>query len=663
MGLDLTNDYNKAKTKINAYQTVVENKKNDAQQKKQKAKTSLDKKKSDVIKQLNELDKGTNALKNQVKNELKNQLEQLLDLFKQTLPPTGGGSLSTISGFFLQAAEQTKEQVKSLLVEEIVSTIGCSEEQSYEDKLNQPIYIKVSQIDLFKRLKFSPEDDDAKFYYESQSTSPGSIPSSTNRVLYERLQNLGQSYQTQFGSGYKGASGQDLFDVEYVQFYPAINPTNFGDYLKVTLKPQLNSATSVSDFLTDYYGSIDVLPFDVLSTELMNALTGALDFSLKISGDEMREQKKFELILKRIMGVCTDPRKKIDVGGTAKLSDEDNIDDSFFEVSNQDLRSIENQINNTLAGVVEFEDCGNLLLPVNVLGTRQILDEVITKKGESGKVDRVQQAIDELANDPNWKNLVPKLGIDLNIKSSLDTSLITQLPRIVFKTILSPKVMLGFLVMVKAISSQFGAQLDSQFDDLENFMKTFRKFTVSFMRKIMAIYVKELFDIVKKNVKLLVEKILNDIVKEAKNKQLQMYSSIVYALLVLGQTFIDYRNCKSVIDEILKLLNLALSNIGGNGLPLFALAGSKLLGGISDTRAFANAVEGIQSAGLPTGDAPDGGPNMMNMAFMAIIKGQNKEQAENGKTEVFIPPLTVIVPPFGAGPGITKPTKGYGKSY
>ena len=662
MGLDLNNDYDKAKTKISAYQTTIENKKNDLRQKKEKAKTSLDKKKSDVIKQLNELDKGTNNLKNQVKNEIKNQLEQLLDLFKQTLPPKGGGALSTISGFFLQAAEKTKEQVKGLLVEEIISTIGCSEEQSYEDKLNQPIYIKVSQIDLFKRLKFSPEDDDAKYYYENESTTPGAIPSSTNRILYERLQNLGQSYQTQFSSGYKGASGQDLFDVEYVQFYPAVNPTNFGDYLKITLKPQLNSATSVSDFLTDYYGSIDVLQFDVLSAELMNALTGVFDFSMNISSDEMREQKKFDLILKRIMGVCTDPTKKIDVSGAAKLSDEDNIDDSFFEVSNQELRSIENDINNRLAGVVEFEDCGNLQLPVNVLGTRQILDEVITKKGESGKVDRVQQAIDEIANDPNWKNLVPKLGIDLNIKASLDTSLITQLPKIVFKTILSPKVMLGFLVMVKGISSQFSTQLDSLFDDLENFMKTFRKFTVNFMRKIMAIYVKELFDIVKKNVKLLVEKILNDIIKEAKNKQLQMYSSIVYALLVLGQAFVDYRNCKSVIDEILKLLNLALSK-GGGGLPLFALAGSKLLGGVSDTRSFANAIEGIQAAGLPTGDAPDGGPNMMNMAFMAMIKGQNKEQAENGKTEIFIPPLTVIVPPFGAGPGITKVAKGYGKSY
>jgi hypothetical protein len=301
--------------------------------------------------------------------------------------------------------------------------------------------------------------------------------------------------------------------VEYVQFYPAVNPTNFGDYLKVTLKPQLNNATSVSDFLTDYYGSIDVLQFDVLSAELMNALTGAFDFGLKLTSDEMREQKKFDLIIKRIMGICTDPNKKIDVAGTAKLSDEDNIDDSFFEVSNQELRYIENQINNTLAGVVEFEDCGNLQLPVNVLGTRQILDEVITKKGESGKVDRVQQGIDEIANDPNWKNLVPRLGVDLNIKASLDTSLINQLPKIVFKTILSPKVMLGLLVMVKAISSQFGSQLDTQFDDLENFTKTFRKFTVNFMRKIMAIYVKELFDIVKKNVKQLVEKILNDILK------------------------------------------------------------------------------------------------------------------------------------------------------
>jgi len=662
MGIDLTDDYNKAKSKISSYQTVVENKKNDLRQKKEKAKTSLDKKKSDAIKQAKELDKKAANFKNSVKSEIKNQLEQLLDLFKQTLPPTGGKSLSTISRFFLEAADRTKEQIKSLLVEEIISTIGCSEEQSYEDKLNQPFYIKVNQVDLFKKLIFSPDDEDSKYYYENQPFSIGAIPSSLNRQLYERLQNLGQSLQTQFGIGYQGASGQDLFDIEYVQFYPAVNPTNFGDFFKVTLKPQLNNATNVADFLNDYYGSIDVIDFDVLSADIMNALTGVFDFSLKISTDQLREEKKFDLILKRIMGVCSDPNKKIDVGGTAKLSDQDLIDDAFFEVSPQELRTIENQINNIKEGVVEFEDCGNVKLPVNVLGTRSSLDEVITENTSTKKIDRVEQALEEMAKDPNWKNLVPGIGINLNLKASIDTDLINQLPKISFKSILSPKVMLGFMIMIKAINSQFSAQIDNLFDDLEKFMKTFKKFTVGLMRKVFAIYVKELFDIVKKNVKKLVEQILGDIAKEAKNKKLQMYSSIVYALLVLGQTFVDFRNCKSVIDDILKLLNLAL-NRQDSGLPLFALAGSQLLGGVSDTRAFSNAVEGIQSAGLPTGDAPDGGPNMMNMAFMAMIKGQNKEQAENGKTEIYIPPLTVVVPPFGAGPGITKPTKGFGKSY
>jgi hypothetical protein len=662
MGIDLTDDYNKAKSKISSYQTVVENKKNDLRQKKEKAKTSLDKKKSDAIKQAKELDKKAANFKNSVKSEIKNQLEQLLDLFKQTLPPSGGKSLSTISRFFLEAADRTKEQIKSLLVEEIISTIGCSEEQSYEDKLNQPFYIKVNQVDLFKKLIFSPDDEDSKYYYENQPFSIGVIPSSLNRQLYERLQNLGQSLQTQFGIGYQGVSGQDLFDIEYVQFYPAVNPTNFGDFFKVTLKPQLNNATNVADFLNDYYGSIDVIDFDVLSADIMNALTGVFDFSLKISTDQLREEKKFDLILKRIMGVCSDPNKKIDVGGTAKLSDQDLIDDAFFEVSPQELRTIENQINNIKEGVVEFEDCGNVKLPVNVLGTRSSLDEVITENTSTKKIDRVEQALEEMAKDPNWKNLVPGIGINLNLKASIDTDLINQLPKISFKSILSPKVMLGFMIMIKAINSQFSAQIDNLFDDLEKFMKTFKKFTVGLMRKVFAIYVKELFDIVKKNVKKLVEQILGDIAKEAKNKKLQMYSSIVYALLVLGQTFVDFRNCKSVIDDILKLLNLAL-NRQDSGLPLFALAGSQLLGGVSDTRAFANAVEGIQSAGLPTGDAPDGGPNMMNMAFMAMIKGQNKEQAENGKTEIYIPPLTVVVPPFGAGPGITKPTKGFGKSY
>jgi hypothetical protein len=111
-----------------------------------------------------------------------------------------------------------------------------------------------------------------------------------------------------------------------------------------------------------------------------------------------------------------------------------------------------------------------------------------------------------------------------------------------------------------------------------------------------------------------------------------------------------------VIDEILKLLNLSLTSIN-LGLPPFILASAALLGGVSDTRATANVIENLQKAGLPTGAAPDGGPNLMNVAISSIIKGQNEETAANGKTQVFVPPL-VVTPA-----GVTLPTTANGKSY
>jgi hypothetical protein len=286
---------------------------------------------------------------------------------------------------------------------------------------------------------------------------------------------------------------------------------------------------------------------------------------------------------------------------------------------------------------------------------------VITETNPSTQIDLMEQALDELSKDPNWNNLVPGIGVDLNIKADIDLKVINQMAKVIYRTVLSPKVMLGFLIMVKAVNNNLSQTLDNSFDDLNGFMKTFRNFNVNFIRRIFALYVEELFTIVKRDIKKLVDGIIQDIIKEAKNKQLQMYSAILYALLIVGEALIDFRNCKSVIDEILKLLNLALNQLN-IGLPTFALAASRLLSGVSDTRAFANVIENLQKSGLPTGDLPDGSPNQMNNAFKNIISGMNKEQTENGKTEIFIPPLKVIVPGL-AGPGTTKPTKGYGKSF
>ena len=317
-------------------------------------------------------------------------------------------------------------------------------------------------------------------------------------------------------------------------------------------------------------------------------------------------------------------------------------------------------------------------LPINDEGTLNVLDEITNHSSPSAQIEALIAGIDKIPEDPNWKNLIPSIGIDINLKSDFDFNLITKLPKLVYRTVLSPKVLFGMMVMIKAVSNPSttggsapttapssppaaAAPSIDNINSLQSFSKFFKKFTIGFMTRVSEIFIKELFAVVKSNIRELVDIILMDIIKEAKSKQLAMYAAIIYVLLTVGQAIIDYRNCKSVIDEILKLLNLGMSKLN-LGLPLFALFGAKFLPGISDTRSFANVIENMQKLGLPTGDAPDGGPNMMNAMLKAQIKGANLEIAENGKVELAIPSLEVITPPFG-GPGKTIMTKGFGKLY
>lgn len=656
MSLDLNKSWSDASGKVSAIKTVREVKENQNTLTKANSKSNKDKRFSETKRQVKEdIENKKQNIKN-FKSETKNQLELLLDLYRESLPNTGSESLDLLSKYIIQAANETKSEIGNILIDEIISTLGCSEEQSYQTSVNQPFYIKVKQIDLFGILKNSTEDDNGKFFYESKPTANGQFPYSMNRQLYKRTQNPNLSFYLDPSGGngqyYIGSSQSPLFDIEYVENYTdTTGGTVTGEFFKITLISQNNNRTKVSDFLRDYFTSIDIMSFDLLSANLKNYLTGAFSFGLGDTEDEMKDQSDFLLVMKRIMGICSDPTKRIDVAGTAKLSDLDNIDDSFFDVTEQESAISSDKANNIINGVIEFDDCETVKFPINIISAQSNQNEIVAELNDFKKTELLKKFLDEIANDPSWKSN------NLNIKGSLDVSIITKLPLIVAQTVLSPKVLLGFFIMIKGLNNGLSITFDSSFDNLKTFMKTFKKFVLGFMGKLTAIFVEKLFLILKANLKKLVETILTEIMKETKIKQLRIYTTIVYATLVAAEGILDYRNCKSVIDEILKLINLGLESFTNIRIPPFILAGASNLSGISDIRSTANVIEILQKAGLPTGPAPDGGPNLMNIAISSIIQGQNKEMAENGKTEVFIPPLTVTPA------GLTLPNVGSGKSF
>ena len=100
MGLDLNNDYDSAKGRLNALKTVKESSKQEKDRAKKRAQDSAENVKKDVVSTINDLKNSAKETKGKVKTEIKNQLEQLLDLFKETIPGKDDKSFNLLVSFF-----------------------------------------------------------------------------------------------------------------------------------------------------------------------------------------------------------------------------------------------------------------------------------------------------------------------------------------------------------------------------------------------------------------------------------------------------------------------------------------------------------------------------------------------------------------------------------
>lgn len=587
MAVDNSEGINKIKSKVSTIKTVKREKAQLRKEKRRLLSAKLDEEKTKRVKQVKDFKKN-------VKKEITNIYDDLIEIFKQTkddvqdeyvnqkknfskkkddfknrrkeknkrfikkLDPTSGDTIiSTVKssntyrdlgGILFLAVQNTKAKIKNQLIEDIISTIGCSEEQSYDNMLSTPIYIKLKNIDLFTILKTSPDDQYGKLNYEKEISQNGDIPYSMNRQLYTRLLSP-QSFSQEYGQSFISSSGSELFDIQYVDNYiDQNNIQQYGDFFKITLKSQLNNRTKVSDFLNDYYTSIDVFNLDSLMSTIYGQIFGPISVGITTSQEELVQFTKFLKIVKRLMGLCTDTTQKIDISGSGKLSDLDLIDDSFFEISSSEGRDIEETVNRKINNLVTFEDCSTLNLPANIPATAAVLNDIISENTATGKINLFFNGIDDLSTDQTWQD--DGAG-GLNIPTSIITDVVSNMPMLLFKTILTPKVMLGFMIMVKSF---IGNTLD--FEDLSDFLKKFKKFVLKFTRNIIGIFIEELANEIKKNIKRLVESVIKDIRNEIKNKKIKMYISILEVLLIAGKGVLDYRECKSVIDEILKLLNL-----------------------------------------------------------------------------------------------------------
>lgn len=609
-----------------------------------------------------------------------NSFENLIDIIGLT-KGQGSNTIRYLRRKLLEIAVKIEPQIKTILKNETIKALGCDQNQTYlgVDKssldqtplssrpINEGIYIPLSQIDFFDSLKYSPESDFGKVFYERQTPSVGntfvnyggSDKFPMNREIYDRMssENQGRSFKTEFGKYYQGSSLKDLFDFEYVK-------TNqygvSGDYLRLILIDRGESGNKIFEFIEDYYSTINVIDPVTIGAQIVNILSNAVNISMNLGSSQIQNQTKFYLMVQRVFGLCFDSRREIDVSGISKVGELDVIDDDFFTPNQSDLREIDSSVDLCLSKSMEFKDCGNLRLPVN---TENIIDQLSFLRQKSGttvseEVDKLEEIIDSIHTNEDWK-LYTNFNFDFSLK--VNTESLKKLPLAVAAGVISPKNLLPIFTMIQVIEQdalnnlKSPLNLNQTFNDLESnesqinnlisdagdYLTKFKTFNINLVSKIGAIFLKALYDELKKDIILLLTEIISDIRNELLRKKLDMYLTLIQIPIAVLSLVDDYRKCKSLLDNIfqlLKLINSAAGRLGPVGNvtgfieipePLVALSG--FLPGKSPTRSTINTIKLLQSFGIPTGPMPDGSINLMSLYSKAIHLGADQEERTNGK--------------------------------
>lgn len=569
-------------------------------------------------------------------------LDELITQLKE-LKGAGIESDKLIKRIFVNSLKKVKPEIKTILIDTVKKALSCSGVQLYT--FNQTVYVPVKSVDLLGSLELSTDDKIGKFFYEKPPITYNQYPFSMNRELYQRTQNLNQPFSAVAGANYNGTSLQNLFDITYVESYidPITNQPIQGAFFKVDLK-QRQKLPVVDEFLNDYYSTVDLLDYTTFFTNLSDYVTGAISFGRGDGNLKLVSVQKSLLVMQRILGLCFDSNKEIDVSGVSKVSENDNIDNSFFEFTDLDLRIIEQKTSDIKRGVIEFQDCDMVKEPLNVDALLTALNN-LTFNEDTSDINEINDALGIIYP-----------AVDETFKLSIDAGFFEQFIKAIINTVLSPKAVLPIMVIAEVLNQPFTKLVSN----MEDFAKLFRSFFIEFVSKVGAIFTKEIFNELKKEVKALVQLLIRDISAEKRLKLNRIVLSIVGVIPALTQIAKDFRDCKSVLDELLQLLNIGVKrsigrNIPGSDVPLPLLLSSKLLDGYSPTRSFLNTINNLQELGIPTGPMPDGSPNKFLASIKAMIDGNDQEIAENGKVAIGIGPLTITPA------GITIPKDAYGK--
>lgn len=560
-----------------------------------------------------------------------------------------------------QAIANVIPQIPEIIVQEILRAFNCdlsTEIPVVGDGLNNTMIIRVDQIDFFKQMLTPPDIGVGKYYYEANAFDNGipfpyQSPFPMNRFLYHVIQNPGTQFQV------PGASGKRLFTIEYdgVDSFK-INPHYKGANNAIVFEdgspsvPGGGTKFTVAEFLREYFDNIRVLELQNILGALLEINAG-LGLSIRNDGPinfaDILQINNFIGIINKIMVACDG----IDLGeiSTETISHLAELvdDDSFYSFNAEEEQNFYVEAKRKSQGVMKFDGCDGIEIPLDPGVFEDAADEIIATLIEGGDgykaFDMILQtgvagslakAPDPLLKELNW-----------NWKVHFMEELVIQFPQIIMLALMSSKVILPVVMVAKLTNNNTLLAANPS-----EFAKLFKRVFVRICRAILKEVLKIVFKILKQFLTKLLIIYIKKLLATQKGKRIKMILALIQTLLPFIADLNNAKNCKEILMIILKMIEAVGIDVPFSPPPKFLQFAAMARQGTNSMRVFEKLTVKLENLGIPTGDMPDGTPNLFMLSQFALAESMDEEETINGVVHGVLfptiangPPGAVLVPP------------------
>lgn len=402
-----------------------------------------------------------------------NPISFLTDLIKSLI---GYEALvGTLNDILVYNLKEIEHDIKLVLKKELKTIVSCGVNPSIPSFLTSTgIIVPIDKIDFTDLFLVDPNTPSGKLLYNDLTLNL--IDSSDmNTFLYQTIQNNGTTEH--WGNT---TIGTDILDLKFESV--DITNTNPNNSLTIKVNPTFASThNTLTELNNNFIDSISLFQSENIITNILDSIFGSISFSLQMSRKQLEKQAAVNNVIDCIIN-----------------SDEDDvIDDSYFTFTNEELYVHEQSANMRKNGITKLQCCNKIIASVPVDLITQMNDDLAVVSSLEERKTIISNHLDTMATYTTKNAADPSdhMAIKLNFMQEF----INNLSRVIVNTVISPKVVLIFMINHRIVYGSGNQPVDGV-----DFIKQNKALFKSIIKKIIAAIIKVLIAVVLKEIAVIV---------------------------------------------------------------------------------------------------------------------------------------------------------------